>query len=46
MKMTHCESCGYTDIRLPSTDCPLCEYGQMQRPRPDSDADADANADQ
>jgi len=31
MTMTECENCGFTDVRLPATDCPMCEYGQMMR---------------
>lgn len=29
MQMTECENCGFTDVRLPATDCPNCDYGQM-----------------
>jgi len=27
--MTECDECGYTDVRLPNTDCPICDDGMM-----------------
>ena len=29
MTLTECEKCGFQDIRLPATECPMCDYGQM-----------------
>jgi hypothetical protein len=32
VKMVKCKNCHYTDFRLPGTDCPICEIGELGTP--------------
>jgi len=32
LRMTECDSCGYTDVLKSNVDCLMCEHGTMEYP--------------